>query len=105
MGWRQILLMQIDKFWRRHLQNMEFLKSSANLRAFGQKDPLVEYKLEGYQAFLGMMDRIRRNSIYSFFTFIPRPLVPVDEVRLAVLAGHPSDGLQGDEPDKTTALA
>ncbi|CAE8653686.1 unnamed protein product [Polarella glacialis] len=82
---RQLLLMQVDKFWRRHLENMDFLKQSAKLRSYGQREPLVEYKLEGYKAFMGMMGRIRRNTVYSLFTFMPRPLRPVSEERLAAL--------------------
>ncbi|CAK0829813.1 unnamed protein product [Prorocentrum cordatum] len=84
--WRQILLMQIDKFWRRQLQNMEFLRDAAKLRAYGQQNPLTEFKMEGYKAFLGIMGRIRRNSVYSLFTFMPQPLVPVDAARLDTLA-------------------
>jgi len=85
---RQILLMQVDQFWQRHLQNMDFLRNSAKLRAYGQQDPLVEYKREGYEAFLGMMGRIRRNSVFYLFNFKPRPLRPVSPEHLAASAGQ-----------------
>jgi len=84
---RQILLMQVDLFWQRHLQNMGFLRNSAKLRAYGQQDPLVEFKREGYNAFLGMMRRVRRNSVFYLFNFEPRPLLPVS---LALPLGGPA---------------
>jgi len=84
---RQVLLMQIDKFWRRHLENMGFIRDSVKFRVFGQHDPVVEYKLEGYRAFQGMMGRIRRNTVFSLFLFMPQPLVPISDKRMHELAG------------------
>eukprot|EP00403_Amphidinium_massartii_P021381 CAMPEP_0178386558 /NCGR_PEP_ID=MMETSP0689_2-20121128/8624_1 /TAXON_ID=160604 /ORGANISM="Amphidinium massartii, Strain CS-259" /LENGTH=1184 /DNA_ID=CAMNT_0020006903 /DNA_START=1 /DNA_END=3555 /DNA_ORIENTATION=+ len=66
---RAILLMQIDSFWQKHLQNMDFLRSGVSLRAYGQKNPLTEYKLEGYNMFLKIMARIRRTVAYNIFLF------------------------------------
>jgi preprotein translocase subunit SecA len=43
------------------------------LRGYGQKDPLIEYKNEGYDMFLEMMTQMRRNVIYSMFMFQPAP--------------------------------
>ncbi|MBX4200282.1 preprotein translocase subunit SecA [Candidatus Parcubacteria bacterium] len=48
---RRIMLQTIDTFWVDHLENMEYLRSSVNLRAYGQRDPLVEYKKEGLMMF------------------------------------------------------
>jgi preprotein translocase subunit SecA len=42
------------------------------LRGYGQKDPLIEYKQEGYEMFLDMMTDIRRNVVYSLFQFQPQ---------------------------------
>jgi preprotein translocase subunit SecA len=70
---RFFILQQIDTLWREHLQAMEALRESVGLRGYGQKDPLVEYKSEGYELFLGMMIDIRRNVVYSLFEFDPQP--------------------------------
>lgn len=79
---RQILLQQLDSFWQQHLKNMDFLKTSVTLRAYGQKQPLTEYKLDGYQIFLKMMSRIRRNAVYNMNLFMPRKLTPMSEERI-----------------------
>jgi preprotein translocase subunit SecA len=66
---RYFILQQIDTLWREHLQAMESLRESIGLRGYGQKDPLIEYKQEGYEMFLEMMIDIRRNVVYSMFMF------------------------------------
>jgi preprotein translocase subunit SecA len=69
---RFFILQQIDTLWREHLQSMEGLRESIGLRGYGQKDPLIEYKQEGYEMFLEMMIDIRRNVVYSLFQFQPQ---------------------------------
>ncbi|MDC3044242.1 preprotein translocase subunit SecA [bacterium] len=68
---RFFILQQIDTLWREHLQSMDALRESVGLRGYGQKDPLIEYKNEGYDMFLEMMTNMRRNVIYSMFMFQP----------------------------------
>ena len=70
---RFFILQQIDTLWREHLQAMDALRESVGLRGYGQKDPLIEYKNEGYDMFLDMMTNMRRNVIYSMFMFQPAP--------------------------------
>jgi preprotein translocase subunit SecA len=70
---RFFTLQQIDTLWREHLQQMDALRESVGLRGYGQKDPLIEYKSEGYELFLEMMTNIRRNVVYSLFQFDPQP--------------------------------
>lgn len=72
---RFFILQQIDTLWREHLQQMDALRESVGLRSYGQKDPLIEYKSEGYELFLDMMTDIHRNVIYSMFQFQPQPAV------------------------------
>ena len=48
------------------------LRESVGLRGYSQKDPLIEYKNEGYDMFLEMMTNMRRNVIYSMFMFQPK---------------------------------
>jgi preprotein translocase subunit SecA len=69
---RFFILQQIDTLWREHLQQMDALRESVGLRGYGQKDPLLEYKSEGYELFLEMMTSIRRNVVYSLFQFQPQ---------------------------------
>ncbi len=69
---RFFILQQIDTLWREHLQQMEALRESVGLRGYGQLDPLVEYKKEGFETFLDMMTAIRRNVVYSLFQFQPQ---------------------------------
>ena len=68
---RFFILQQLDTLWREHLQSMDSLRESVGLRGYGQKDPLIEYKNEGYDMFLEMMINMRRNVIYSMFMFQP----------------------------------
>ncbi len=77
---RFFILQQIDTLWREHLQAMDALRESVGLRGYGQKDPLIEYKNEGYDMFLEMMTNMRRNVIYSMFMFEPAPEKIEEEV-------------------------
>jgi preprotein translocase subunit SecA len=56
---RGIILRTIDVFWVDHLELMDYTRSSVNLRAYGQRDPLVEYKREGLRLFKEMGDAVR----------------------------------------------
>ncbi len=76
---RFFILQQIDNLWREHLQSMDSLRESVGLRGYGQKDPLIEYKNEGYDMFLEMMTNMRRNVIYSMFMFQPKIEKEVDD--------------------------
>ena len=76
---RFFILQQIDTLWREHLQSMDALRESVGLRGYGQKDPLIEYKNEGYDMFLEMMTNMRRNVIYSMFMFQPKIEKEVDD--------------------------
>jgi preprotein translocase subunit SecA len=57
---RALLLSTIDMFWMEHLDGMSYLRDSVRLRAYGQKDPLVEYKNEGYQRFKEFLSKTRK---------------------------------------------
>ncbi len=56
-----IMLRAIDMLWMDHLENMDYLKDSVRLRAYGQKDPLVEYKNEGHRMFEELLDSLSDN--------------------------------------------
>jgi len=73
-----INLRTIDMFWLEHLENMEYLRDSVRLRAYGQQDPLVEYKNEGHKMFqklLGMIESTIANTILKVsLTKEPAPI-------------------------------
>ncbi len=65
---RIVMLQVIDNQWKDHLLSMDELKQGIGNRAYGQKDPLVEYKKESYDLFTAMMDRIEDETVrYLFF--------------------------------------
>ncbi len=65
---RMIMLQVIDDQWKDHLLSMDHLKQGINLRGYGQKDPLVEYKKESYDLFQEMMGRLEDETLrYLFF--------------------------------------
>ncbi|KAK7278119.1 hypothetical protein RJT34_23144 [Clitoria ternatea] len=68
---RFLILSNIDRLWKEHLQALKFVQQAVGLRGYAQRDPLIEYKLEGYNLFLEMMAQIRRNVIYSVYQFQP----------------------------------
>jgi preprotein translocase subunit SecA len=64
---KNILLQVIDHHWKDHLLGMDQLRDGIGLRGYGQKDPLIEYKREGYDMFAAMMDRIKSDALERLF--------------------------------------
>nr|WP_246211562.1 preprotein translocase subunit SecA [Phytoactinopolyspora alkaliphila] len=64
---RRVLLNVIDRKWREHLYEMDYLREGIGLRAFAQKQPLVEYQREGFDLFTAMMDGIKEESVRLVF--------------------------------------
>lgn len=64
---RQIYLTTIDRLWMEHLENMRHLREKVSLRGYGQRDPLIEYKSEAFQAFEELLGNIRANTIVALF--------------------------------------
>jgi len=60
---RSIMLQVLDRKWREHLYEMDYLKEGIGLRAMAQRDPLVEYQREGYAMFQSMMGQIKEESV------------------------------------------
>ena len=71
---RFFILSQTDNLWKQHLQAIKFVQQAVGLRGYAQKDPLIEYKLEGFNLYTEMMGQIRRNVIYSVYMFQPQRL-------------------------------
>ncbi len=68
---RVAILQTIDDKWREHLRAMDELKEGIHLRAYGQKDPLLEYKGEAYKIFVDLVHEINRESIHYAFRYFP----------------------------------
>ena len=64
---RMVLLQVIDRKWREHLYEMDYLKEGISLRAYAQRDPVVEYQREGYNMFSTMMDGIKEETVSFLF--------------------------------------
>jgi preprotein translocase subunit SecA len=64
---RRVMLSVVDRVWREHLYEMDHLRDGIGLRSVGQRDPLVEYQREAYDAFKGMMDRIQEEATGYFY--------------------------------------
>ncbi len=64
---RRVILSVVDRVWREHLYEMDHLREGIGLRAVGQRDPLVEYQREAYEAFGEMMAHIKAESTGYFF--------------------------------------
>ncbi|HEY0949873.1 preprotein translocase subunit SecA [Nocardioides sp.] len=64
---RRVLLSVLDRKWREHLYEMDYLREGIYLRAYSQRDPLVEYQREGFEMFAAMMDGIKEESVGFLF--------------------------------------
>jgi len=82
------MLQVIDERWKEHLKEMDDLKEGINLRAYGQKDPLVEYKSEAFKMFLEMLDLIDTQVLNFVYRVYPEI---VDDVKIKRRKGSPSD--------------
>jgi preprotein translocase subunit SecA len=79
---RQVLLSVIDRKWREHLYEMDYLQEGISLRAYAQRDPVVEYQREGFDMFAQMMDGIKEEAVGFLFNLEvqveEQPTVTVD---------------------------
>ena len=64
---RQVVLAVLDRKWREHLYEMDYLREGIGLRAYSQRDPLVEYQREGYEMFSALMDSIEEETVGFLF--------------------------------------
>ena len=84
---RRVLLSVLDRKWREHLYEMDYLREGIGLRAYSQRDPLVEYQREGYDLFSAMMDGIAEEAVGYLFN-----------LEVQVERSEPSSGADEDEP-------
>ncbi|MFO7154721.1 MAG: SEC-C metal-binding domain-containing protein, partial [Caldicoprobacter oshimai] len=86
---RVILLRVVDKKWMDHIDNMEQLRQGIGLRAYGHRDPVIEYQIEGYEMFEEMIRSIQEETISLLYRLRIKDNVPKREkVAEPVTATH-----------------
>jgi preprotein translocase subunit SecA len=99
---RQIMLQTIDMFWVEHLEVMDYTRSSVNLRAYGQRDPLVEYKKEGLRLFKEMQAAID-TQILNLLPHIAAQVAAPEQVKLQEVRDEANVITKGDGSKSTAA--
>ena len=99
---RKVLLSVLDRKWREHLYEMDYLQEGIGLRAMAQRDPLVEYQREGFDLFSAMMDAIKEEIAGFLFNIEVTVEASSDEVTGAGLEAKalPTSGLQYTAADE-----
>ena len=91
---RRVVLSVLDRKWREHLYEMDYLREGIGLRGYGQRDPLIEYQREGYDMFNAMMDGIKEESVGLLFNLE----VQVQENPIVEEGGEPGATSGGPVP-------
>jgi len=91
-GLRYVALQALDSLWMEHLDTMDHLRDSVRLRGYGQRDPLVEYKKEGFGMFQRLVKEIDRQIVYTVFKISVKAQPVQQETRQMNLVTNLSDG-------------
>ncbi|MDP7320887.1 MAG: preprotein translocase subunit SecA [Bacteriovoracaceae bacterium] len=78
---REVLLSTFDQLWKDHLLNMDHLKEGINLRSYGQKDPLVEYKREAFNLYEQMKEQVRSAVVERIFSVRLYTAEEIEEIK------------------------
>ncbi|KSW13745.1 preprotein translocase subunit SecA [Cellulomonas sp. B6] len=92
---RRVVLSVLDRKWREHLYEMDYLKEGIGLRAMAQRDPLVEYQREGFQLFNAMTDAIKEESV-QFLYNLEVQVQPTGDAATADAAGNGAPVISAD---------
>jgi preprotein translocase subunit SecA len=84
---RRVILSVLDRKWREHLYEMDYLRDGIGLRAMAQRDPLIEYQREGYDLFTAMMDSIKEETVGYLFHAEVNVAPPVSEEAAEAVEG------------------
>ncbi len=84
---RRVILSVLDRKWREHLYEMDYLRDGIGLRAMAQRDPLIEYQREGFDLFTAMMDSIKEETVGYLFHVEVAVKPEVEEEAAAAIAG------------------
>jgi preprotein translocase subunit SecA len=96
---RRIALYATDALWMEHLEAMDYLRSSVNLRAYGQREPIIEYKKEGLTMFKEMEINFREQ-VFSLISTITEPAkIEVNEPKQTLVVSHNEPSELGGKKD------
>ena len=95
---RVILLRVVDSKWMEHIDNMEQLRQGINLRAYAQKDPVVEYKFEAMDMFEEMIAVIKEETVRYLFHVVPQSQIEREQVAKPVAENLGGDGTVEKKP-------
>ena len=90
---RRVILSVVDRIWREHLYEMDHLRDGIGLRAVGQRDPLVEYQREAYEAFQAVRAQIKQEAAGYFFN-LPVQVQPAPDAPAPADAHEPPAGAE-----------
>ena len=95
---RRVVLSVLDRKWREHLYEMDYLKEGIGLRAMAQRDPLIEYQREGFDMFAAMLDSLKEESVGFLYNLQVQVVQPGAETAdgTADTAGSNGASLAGD---------
>ncbi|MEU6997107.1 preprotein translocase subunit SecA [Nonomuraea sp. NPDC046570] len=103
---RRVILSVLDRKWREHLYEMDYLQEGIGLRAMAQRDPLIEYQREGFEMFTAMLEGIKEESVGYLFNLEvevqENPIVEEEDAALAETRSIIARGLRG--PDRPSEL-
>ena len=95
---RVILLRVVDTLWMDHLDEMEHVKREIGLRAYGQHDPVVEYRNVGSELYEGMLEAIKRDTVRYILSVQPKPQAEIKREQVAKPVDTGSDGSLSKQP-------
>lgn len=95
---RVMMLRVVDTLWMDHLDEMEHVKQEIGLRAYGQHDPVVEYRNVGSDLYDGMLESIKRDTVRYVLTVRPKPQAEIKRVQVAKPIDTGSDGSLARKP-------
>lgn len=94
----QVMLTVLDRKWREHLYEMDYLKQGIGMRALAQRDPLIEYQREGFDMFRAMLDSLKEEAVGFLFNLqVERAEAPPAEAASALPTGVPAGNGQPTE--------
>ncbi|MFG1689890.1 preprotein translocase subunit SecA [Nonomuraea sp. NPDC049269] len=98
---RRVILSVLDRKWREHLYEMDYLREGIGMRAYAQKDPQIEYQREGFEMFAAMLEGIKEDSVGFLFNIEvevqENPIVEEEDAMMAETRSIIARGLRGPE--------
>ena len=101
---RQIMLAVIDRLWVEHLTEMDDLREGVGLQAYGQRDPLVVYKTEGYRMYQRLLDNIQHDVVHTLYRVQPAVAEQPIQTRMSQEATTNRESEGGNQPARSQKI-